>query len=263
MVDRWALDPLIAPAINDFRAELGLKHVRRVFRDWVHSPDRVIGLWPEWFAPRRADWPAQVKLSGFPLYDAAGHEPLPDELETFLDAGSAPVLFAPGSANAAAGDFFETSLRACETAGRRALIVSRYGSQMSGRLPDWARHFDYLPFSAVLPRCGAFVSHGGIGSVSQGFRASVPQIVRPLGFDQFENGWRAERLGVARVLPVKKYKEPAIAEALDALASPECADACRNVAARFGGRSALAEAAEIVESQGASIRKLRPTVRWR
>jgi UDP:flavonoid glycosyltransferase YjiC (YdhE family) len=250
-VDRAAIDPLIAPALNTFRAELGLKPLRRVFKDWIHSPDCVIGLFPEWFAPQRADWPAQVRLTGFPLYDAAVHEPLPDELEAFLDAGSAPVLFAPGSANASAGEFFETSLRACEQAGRRALFVSRYGSQMAGSLPDWARHFDYLPFSAALPRCSAFVSHGGIGSVSQGFRAGVPQIVRPMGFDQFENGQRAERLGVARVLPVKSHRESAIAAALDELATAERAAACHRVAERFGGRLALAEAAEIVEGEGA------------
>jgi rhamnosyltransferase subunit B len=247
LVDRAAIDPLIAPGLNAFRKELGLKPVRRVFKDWMHSPDCVIGLFPEWFAPRRADWPTQVELTGFPLYDAAEHEPLPDELEGFLTAGDAPVLFAPGSANTSARAFFEPSLGACETAGRRALLVSRYGSQTTGPLPDWARHFDYLPFSAVLPRCGALVSHGGIGSLSQGMCAGVPQIVRPMGFDQFENGYRAEKLGVARVLPVPAYEPRAIAAALEELSTPDCTEACRRVAARFDGQSALAEAAAIVE----------------
>jgi UDP:flavonoid glycosyltransferase YjiC (YdhE family) len=167
-----------------------------VFKDWIHSPDCVIGLFPEWFAPRRPDWPAQVRLTGFPLYDAAAHEPLPVE---------------------------------------------------------WARHFSYLPFSEVLPRCAAFVSHGGIGSVSQGFRAGVPQTVRPMGFDQFENGCRAESLGVAQVLPVSRYEPPAIMAALEALATPECAAACRRVADRFGSRSGLVDAAEIVEREGARV----------
>lgn len=251
MVDRVAIDPMIAPALNEFRATLGLAPVERVFKDWIHSPDRVIGFFPDWFAQPQPDWPQQAQLAGFPLYDAAAHEPLPDELEAFLNADAAPVLFAPGTANAAAREFFETSLAACETAKRRALFVSRFGSQISGALPDWARHFDYLPFSAVLPRCSAFVSHGGIGSISQGFRAGVPQIVRPIGFDQFENGQRAESLGVARVLPVAKYQEAEIAGALEALATPESAAACRSVAARFGEGSSLTEAAGIVERAGA------------
>ena len=253
LVDRAAIDPLIAPALNDFRAELGLEPVKRVFKNWIHSPDCVIGFFPDWFAPKRDDWPVQVALTGFPLYDAAEHEPLPEELEAFLRAGPAPVLFAPGSANTAAREFFDISLRACETAGLRALFVSRYDSQMTAAMPDWARHFDYLPFSEVLPRCRAFVSHGGIGSVSQAFRAGVPQIVRAMAFDQFENGHRAERLGVARLLPARSYEEPAIVTALEELASPECASACRSVAERFGGKPALAEAAELVERVGATV----------
>lgn len=248
LVDRAAIDPLIAPELNRLRAELGLKPVRRVFDDWIHSPDRVIGLFPDWFAPLRADWPAQVRLAGFPLYDAAEHEPLPEEAEAFFDAGDAPVLFAPGSANTDASRFFETSLAACEQTGRRAVFVSRYGSQMSGALPAWARHFDYLPFSKALPRSSAFVSHGGIGSLSQGLRAGVPQIVRAMGFDQFDNGYRAEALGVARLLPAPNYDADAVAAALGALASPECAAACRSVAARFGQGAGLAEAAEIIDA---------------
>jgi UDP:flavonoid glycosyltransferase YjiC (YdhE family) len=248
-VDRVAIDPLIAPSLNEFRAELGLAPVKRVFRDWIHSPDCVIGLFPDWFAPRRADWPAQARLAGFPLYDAAAHEPLPAELEAFLDAGDAPVLFAPGSANTDAGEFFETSLAACETAGRRALFVSRYGRQIDASLPAWARHFDYLPFSEVLPRCSTFVSHGGIGSVSQALRAGVPQIVRAMGFDQFENGQRAEQLGVARLLPAHNYAEQPVVAALEELAGPRCAAACRSVADRFGGESGLVTAADIVERE--------------
>jgi UDP:flavonoid glycosyltransferase YjiC (YdhE family) len=247
LVDRAVIDPLVAPELNAFRATLGLETVRRVFRDWIHSPDCVIGLFPDWFAPRRADWPAPTRLTGFPLYDAADHEPLPDSLEAFLEAGSAPVLFAPGSANAAASEFFETSLAACERAGRRALFVSRYGSQVAVSLPDWARHYDYLPFSKVLPRCSAFVSHGGIGSISQGFRAGVPQIVRPMGFDQFENGARAESLGVARVLPPARYEPEAVALALEERSTPHCAEACRRVADRFSGQDALADAAAVIE----------------
>jgi UDP:flavonoid glycosyltransferase YjiC (YdhE family) len=252
LADRVAIDPMIAPALNEFRRQFGLAPVRRVFRDWIHSPDRVIALFPDWFAPKRPGWPEQTRLVGFPLYDAAAHEPLPDDLERFLGAGDAPVLFAAGSANTNAREFFETSLAACERTARRAVFVSRYGSQIPGELPDWARHFDYLPFSKVLPRCSAFVSHGGIGSVSQGFRAGVPQIIRAMGFDQFENGWRAEQLGVAKLLPARKYAVDTVLQALTELASAACARACRDVAERFSSEDALEVAAAIIESVGAS-----------
>jgi UDP:flavonoid glycosyltransferase YjiC (YdhE family) len=104
----------------------------------------------------------------------------------------------------------------------------------------------------VLPRCSAFVSHGGIGSVSQGFRAGVPQIIRAMGFDQFENGWRAEQLGVAKLLPARRYTVDTVVQALTELASAACTRACRHVAERFSREDALEVTAGIIESVAAS-----------
>jgi rhamnosyltransferase subunit B len=247
LMDRYVLDPLIAPSMNEYRTTLGLPCVRRVLGQWLHSPDRVIGMFPEWFASPRPDWPAATRLTGFPLYDAAEHEPLPDKLEGFLSVGAPPVLFAPGTANVSARTFFDTSLSACEKAGHRALFVTRYADQVPKPLPDWAAHFDYLPFSAVLPRCCAFVNHGGIGSISQGFRAGVPQLIRPMAFDQFDNGRRAEYLGVARVLAPADYKPEAVSNALNDIISPDYAECCREIARRCEGNTALADAATLVE----------------
>jgi rhamnosyltransferase subunit B len=92
------IDPVIAPPLNAFRAGKGLPPVTRVVHDWWHSPDLVIGLFPEWFAAPQPDWPRQMKLTGFPLFDERGFEPLGAELEAFLAAGAAPIAFTPGSA---------------------------------------------------------------------------------------------------------------------------------------------------------------------
>ena len=68
-IDRFMIDPNIVPAINEWRRELGLPPVTRVFRDWIHSPQRVIGLFPDWFGLAQPDWPSALRLTGFPLYD--------------------------------------------------------------------------------------------------------------------------------------------------------------------------------------------------
>src|SRR5688572_21447187 len=77
--DRFMIDPVVAPGLNAFRVEKGLKPVKRVLHDWWHSPDLVVGLFPEWFAAPQPDWPPQTRLTGFPLYDERGVEPLPPE----------------------------------------------------------------------------------------------------------------------------------------------------------------------------------------
>src|SRR5262249_44834757 len=68
LLDSLVLDPAVAPALNALRHELGLPPVRRVYHAWRHSPQRVIGLFPSWFAPPPPDWPSQVVLTGFPLH---------------------------------------------------------------------------------------------------------------------------------------------------------------------------------------------------
>ena len=59
-IDRFMLDQ-VAPDLNEWRRELGLPPVTRVFRDWIHSPQRVIGLFPDWFGVPQSDWPASLR----------------------------------------------------------------------------------------------------------------------------------------------------------------------------------------------------------
>ena len=125
--------------------------------------------------------------------------------------------------------------------------MTRFSEQIPDPLPDWARHFAYLPFSSVLNRCSAFVHHGGIGSLSQGLRAGVPQLIRPMAFDQFDNGRRAADLNVARVLSVRRYRPAKVAQMLDELGADSIGVACRDVAARFDDSDPLDSAACCVE----------------
>jgi UDP:flavonoid glycosyltransferase YjiC (YdhE family) len=86
----------------------------------------------------------------------------------------------------------------------------------------------------VLPRAAALVSHGGIGTLSPALAAGIPQLVMPLGFDQFDNAARLERLGVAARLLPQRFRGPAVAhEVARLLTSPAVARACQVAAARL------------------------------
>jgi UDP:flavonoid glycosyltransferase YjiC (YdhE family) len=232
--DALVLDPAAAPAVNALRAEHGLPAVRSLLGNWWHSPQRVIGLFPEWFGQPQPDWPAQVRLTGFPLYDGLGAEQVPDGLEEFLEEGEPPVVFTPGTMMRHPRRFFEEAVDACRRLRRRGLLLTRFRDQLPARLPRGVRHFDYAPLSQVLPRSAALVSHGGIGTLSQALAAGIPQIVMPLGFDQFDNAARLERLGVAATILPKAFRGPAVARQLARLLdSPAVASACRAAAARL------------------------------
>jgi rhamnosyltransferase subunit B len=197
VVERGVLDRWLGPPLDRLRADLHLPPVRNVWSRWTHSPDLVIGAWPDWFAPAEDDWPPHTRTVGFPLF-AERESPLAADLDAFLAAGPPPVGITPGSAMAHGERFFAQALAACEALGLRALLITPYREQLPATLPAWASHVAYAPFTALLPRLSALVHHGGIGTSAQALAAGKPQLVVPFAHDQFDNAARLERLGVAR-----------------------------------------------------------------
>jgi rhamnosyltransferase subunit B len=229
-----AVDPAIAPGLNALRAELGLPPVRDVMRRWLHSPQLVLGFFPAWFGPPQPDWPPRLRLCGFPLYDERDATPMPPDFDTFLDTGPPPIAFTPGSANLHGRSFFEAAIAACVRLGRCGVLLTRHPAQLPSGIPEGVRHVAFAPFSLLLPRVAALVHHGGIGTAAQGMAAGIPQLVMPLGHDQFDNAARMRDLGIARALLPRRFRGPAVADELGKLCdSPTVADRCRAVAARF------------------------------
>ena len=249
--DRFA-DLALAPPLNRFRAELGLPPARHVGRRWWHSPQRVIGLFPDWFGAPQPDWPAQAALTGFPLYDEREVSPVPPDLEAFLaeaeNAGDPPVVFAPGSSNRQAARFFAAGANACRRSGRRGLLLTRYPEQLPSPLPAGVHHAAYAPFSAVLPRSAALVHHGGIGTAGQALAAGVPQLVMPMTYDQPDNAVRLARLGVARVLPPELFSGSRVARNLDLLLESEAVRRAAELARRFDGVDSIARTCDLIEA---------------
>jgi rhamnosyltransferase subunit B len=74
-------------------------------------------------------------------------------------------------------------------------------------------------------------------------------LIMPYGHDQFDNAWRAERLGAARRLSRRRYRADRVSRALSALLE----DAMVAAAARNAGESVSQErgaerAAELIEA---------------
>ncbi len=244
----WASDmlfvgPLLGKQLNQLRRELGLAPIKRVFSQWLHSASMVLGLFPDWFGPPQLDWPPNTRLTGFPLWDATHEIELSREVREFLAAGDAPIAFSPGSANHEARQFFAAAVEACERLGRRGILLTKFAEQVPARLPTSVRHCGFVPLSRLLPRVAAIVHHGGIGSCAQGLAAGVPQVIRPMAFDQFDNSRRLIRLGVAEEISVKAFRGPKIATVLERLlSSPQVALNCHALAARCDGPASLAAA---------------------
>ncbi|MFW6061897.1 MAG: glycosyltransferase, partial [Planctomycetota bacterium] len=162
-------NPLVKGKLNRLRAEIDLPAVQRIWPHWLHSPQRVLGLFPGWFAPPQPDWPEQLRLTGFPLYDGPERRaPLPRELETFL-AGSdePPIAFTHGTEYRHGHNFFAVAVDACRRVGRRGILLTRHTPHLPDHLPPEVLHVPYARFRDLLPRVAGLVHHGGIGTTAQ------------------------------------------------------------------------------------------------
>ena len=243
------IDPVVKPNLNLFRRDLGLPPVSYIFHKWLHSPDLVLCLFPEWFAAPQPDWPSHTRLTGFPLFDDA-HEPaLPIAVQEFLEKGAPPLVFTPGSANKQGGQFFEEAVKACQVLGQRGILLTRYPEQLPSSLPNEVRHFSYIPLSQLLPHCAALIHHGGIGTCAQALRAGIPQLIQPLNFDQFDNADRVTQLGAGTVIPRQSFRASRIAQRLqDLLTSSTVKANCQGTVQHFSKVHPLAESCKFIES---------------
>ena len=173
-----------------------------MFNKWMYDSEVQLGMFPDWYAQTQADWPSHFQKTGFPLFDA-GDGTLPANVQAFLDAGDKPIAFTAGTFNTKSDDFFEASVKACIQLGKRAMLISPSQEQIAQKLPERMAHFSYVPFGALMPHIAAFVHHGGIGTLAQAMAAGIPQLIRPMFGDQFDNAQRLTNLGIAKeVLPV-------------------------------------------------------------
>ncbi|MET0210049.1 MAG: nucleotide disphospho-sugar-binding domain-containing protein [Burkholderiaceae bacterium] len=247
-MDRRFLDPAFGVPLNEVRAGLGLAPVRRVFDEWIHQASVTVGLFPEWLAPRQPDWPRDLKLTGFPMYDGEQSVPLSPALQHFIEAGEAPVVFTAGTANSTSERFYAESAAACQRLQLRGILVAGERSQLPDTLPPGVVHVAYASFSALFPRSAAVVHHGGIGTLSQALRAGIPQLIRPMAYDQFDNASRACRLGVAAELLPRSYRGARLDAALQRLLGDlPMRAACQQMAVRMQGHDGLRATCDVLE----------------
>jgi rhamnosyltransferase subunit B len=249
LIDALVLDKLFAPNINRFRQTLGLPAIKKIFDRWMHSTQINLCLFPDWFAQPQPDWPPQTQLTSFVYYDKQSeNDDIPDTVNDFLNAGSPPIIFTPGTAMKHANQFFLDCIQACQLLGRRGILLTQHPEQLPDELPKHIQHFAYLPFSKVLPRAAALVHHGGIGTTAQAIAAGIPQVIRPMAHDQPDTAARVEKLGIGVSLSPKKFNAASLAGKLNTLiTSQDVLDRCKAYAERIHPNQALNDTCTIID----------------
>lgn len=224
-------NPWMQP-VYELRRELGLPRGEHPIFEGQYSPQLNLALFSRVMCSPQPDWPPHTHVTGFPFYDGADHAAMPHELEPFLDAGEAPLVFTLGSAAVhVAGDFYRESADAARLLGRRAILLTGTDGQIPHDLPDDVVAFPYAPFGALFPRAAAIVHQGGVGTTGQALRAGVPTLIVPFSHDQPDNAARTVRLGTGRTLARSRYKAARVAQELAALLHDQ---ACASRAGAIG-----------------------------
>jgi rhamnosyltransferase subunit B len=211
MTMRWFL-PVLA-----LRERLGLPRGGHPMFDEAYSPLGTLALFSPVIGAAQVDWPANVRTTGFVFYN--GSATLPRELEDFLAAGPAPIVFTLGSSAVwAAGTFYDESAKAMRLVGGRAvLLVGEDAANRPAQLPEGVICVASAPHQLLFPYASAIVHSGGIGTTAQALRAGKPTLVVPHANDQPDNAARVVRLGVARVLSARRYRAARVARELQVL----------------------------------------------
>jgi len=250
-------DPFLGPPINKMRKELDLPKVKSIIKHWIHSPDKVIGLFPGWFAEPQPDWPKNTEVTNFLFFDESDKKPILPELEKFITEGKPPVIFTAGTAVSDAASFFKESAEACDMLNTRGVFLSKYKDDIPDNLSPNIFHCDYAPFSKLFPYSSALVHHGGIGTCAQALRAGIPQLITPFGMDQPDNSSRLREFGVSDELRLKKYKSSIVADKLRTLLEDKDVQTrCKKLAKELKNIDPLSDVCRIIEDQMKNLKSM-------
>ncbi len=237
LAEHFLLHPCYRDQLNSHRAGLGLPPVARPLKSWWFSPDRVLLMYPPWFAPEQPRLDSRFVHAGFPLAD---HSTRPIKLRV-----EKPVVFTCGTAHQHSQPFFRRAVQACVQLDCTGVLLTTHAESLPHELPHCVQSLDYVPLGTLLRQSSAIVHHGGIGTTSQALAAGVPQLIRPLAYDQFDNATRVQRLGVGRWLRNDRSLEK---ELQTLLSSSDAPIACQRYARELVGVSGAKLAADTIEN---------------
>jgi rhamnosyltransferase subunit B len=249
IADTFFIDPCIKKELNQFRNRLGLKPVRRILDRWLFSSCFNAALFSRHIADQQPDWPAFSEMFDFLLYD--GNELPSPEAERFIKSGEPPIVFTFGTAFYFGKNVFQESLKALEIMNARGIFLTPKKDDLPDKLPPQIMACSFLPLGKVLSSCRAIVHHGGVGTLGQALKAGIPQLIRPLAYDQFDNAYRVTARKLGSYILARQYTAKRLSRKLSVmLADTEISKNCKKVSLQIDSEAALQKLAERIEEIG-------------
>ncbi len=219
--DKFVIDPILAPPLNEFLSELELPKASRIMHDWWFAQDLQLGLFYPSFVPTQSDWPRDVVHVGHTTWDPPGDVVATKAAIDFARNGSKPWLFVPGSIGAGSSTYFEVAKGVCEALGMRAIFLDRHQQFGSSESSPTHRQFSYVPLGELVGLCQGVVHCGGAGTLHHALKSGVPHIVWPRVNDQHDNAERIVRLGLGVRIGGKSLSQEELSHAMRSIISDQ------------------------------------------
>jgi rhamnosyltransferase subunit B len=115
-------------------------------------------------------------------------------------------------------------------------------------------HMNYIDFEYALSKALAIIHHGGIGTTAQAIKAGIPQLIRPLKYDQPDNADRIYKLGLGTYVMPEQFNAEQVAPMIGKmLQKAKNSKALRHYSADVSNSSAIMDACDLVEQVGKNL----------
>ncbi len=208
-----------------------------------------IGFFPEWFGMPAKDWPTNLKLVGFPLQNRASNQSR-NELDSFVEQQGAPLIFTSGTGVKDVVELFTEGRKICEQLQVPGVFVGGASGAELLQGSALCMHLDYIDFEYALSKARAVIHHGGMGTTAQAIKAAIPQLIRPIKYDQPDNADRIYKLGLGTyVMPARFNAEVVAPMIANMLQKAKNSKALRFYAADVINSRAIIEASDLIEGE--------------
>ena len=208
-------------------------------------PRLALCMWPDWFAPAQPDWPSFARSMDFPLPSTPGGGG-----QSSAAAPAGPVIATTGSIAGSQSRFYNLVVEACRILDAPAVLVTPHREQVPPDLPARIEWRAFAPFEELFRQATLVIHHGGIGTAALALAAGIPQIVVPMRGDQFDNGYRLEALGVARLLSLSGMTPAALAGLMSStMRSRRVRERCGHFRRRINGSGGVHKIADAIETE--------------
>ena len=200
--------------LNPIRREFGLRTygATELFTR-PHAALRI-ALYPTSLVRNTSGHRPAITFTSFPLSDPSNDEIVRLTEDALGLCKQKPLVFVTGSAVTDILRDVQYAYSLCSRLGIPGIFVHSKVIQLGKRAFTNLALLAFADLSCLLPRALLIVHHGGIGTIAQSLRAGIPQLVRPLAFDQVDNARRMSRLKTGTFLPAEQRHDVELSAAL-------------------------------------------------